>query len=147
MTFALQPVNKNTGIDFSESKSLTEQSHAESCEIHNILKRHAKTGVIDHLNKYEGSYGDFSNSVDLQAASNILIDAQNMFDSIPSKIRRDFDNSPAQFLDFIQNPDNRDAIEAYGLSTSHFPPKEEKPKKEPKEPKEPKTPKEPKKDA
>lgn len=118
-------VRRRVQLDFSDSPSLTEQAHKDEVSIHHIMKRYKKTGVIQHVNQYEGTYGDFTDAPGYTEAQNIIASANSMFETVPSHIRTEFGNDPGQFLKFMQNPDNRDEIEAYGLSTSHLPVREE----------------------
>ena len=46
------------------------QSFKDACDINLIMKRHAKTGVLDHLNVNPGTYGDFANADDYLTALN-----------------------------------------------------------------------------
>lgn len=108
--------------------SMTEMSHAKSCDIHNIMKKYEKTGVLDHVSQYEGSYMDYGSIPDFHQAHKMIAEANSMFETVPARIRADFDNDPTKFVDFMQNPDNREQIEAYGLSASHLPQDENKPK-------------------
>lgn len=101
--------------------SLTEQSHKESCSMQFILKKYAKTGVIEHTNQYQGQYMDLPGEMDLHQAQNIIATANSMFETLPAVIRADFENDAGKFLAFMQEPDNKDQIEAYGLSSSHLP--------------------------
>lgn len=124
MTFTKQSTARaETDIIFTE-ESMTEQSHKDECDIHNILRKYEKTGMITHTNQYAGTYGDFTNALDFQEAQNVIAEAASMFETVPSKIREQFDNDPAQFLDFIQNDDNREQIEEMGFDTSHLTPLE-----------------------
>jgi len=90
-----------------------------------ILKKYLKTGVISHLSKYQGTYMDFPDAPTFHEAQNIIADTKTMFETVPAVIRADFDNDPSKYLEFLQNPENKLKIEAYGLSTSHFPPEAE----------------------
>lgn len=101
--------------------SLTEQSHAAQVKIKNIMKRAQKTGVIDHVNRYEGTYMEMPDELTFHEAQNMIAHAKTMFESVPAAIRADFDNNPAHYIEFMQNPSNREKIEAYGLDASHLP--------------------------
>lgn len=105
--------------------SMTEQTHKDEVKIQNILKKYQQTGVLKHVNQYQGTYMDMASAPDFQEAQFIIAEAQSMFETVPSHIRDDFQNNAKQFLNFIQNPNNKEAIEAYGLDTSHFPVQEE----------------------
>jgi len=128
MSFSTKP-RKRVSVDFSEAPSLTEQSHKDSCDIHYILRKSVKTGILEHVNANEGVYGTMPTGQEFHQHMNIIAAAETMFETVPSSIRNRFDNSPAKYLDYIQDPKNRDEMAEMGLDTSHFPP--EKPIIEP----------------
>jgi phage internal scaffolding protein len=74
-----------------------------------------KTGLIEHQRDHPGQYGDFTSN-DYQESMNIVAKAQSMFNQLPSQIRNEFDNDPAQFLDFVQDPQNEDQLVDMGLA-------------------------------
>lgn len=121
--------------DTEMGRSKTEQCHKDEVNIHHILRQYKKTGVIDHVNKHQGTYMDLADLPDYQEAQNIIQTAKSMFESVPAVIRADFDNDPAKYVDFMQKPENRAEIEAYGLDASHLPPQEETPLPPPQVPK------------
>ncbi len=88
---------------------------ADECDINRIMAGHRATGLIDHVNQYEGRYGDFSDVQDYQASMQQIIRAQDMFLALPSEVRSTFNNSPAEFLDFVNDPENTDAMREMGL--------------------------------
>lgn len=102
-------VTVNTGTD-----SLVEQYHKDDCDIHVILKRYAKTGVLP-INDAVPHYGDFSNVQTYQQAQNLIARVNNYFDSLPSRIRERFSNDPNSFLTFVNDPANREECEKLGI--------------------------------
>ena len=48
---------------------------------------------------------------------NIVLKADEMFNDLPSRARRHFDNDPAKFLDFVQDPKNHEQLVDLGLAT------------------------------
>ena len=94
----------------------TEQHHKDDVKIQNILKRYDKTGLITHVNAATARYGEFTDVNEYQEALNLVIDAQNSFDELPSDIRRRFGNDPGQFFEFATNPDNADEMVKLGLA-------------------------------
>lgn len=112
---------KRSSIDFSDSPSMTEQCHHDEVKIQNIMNKARKTGIVNHVAKYQGTYSDMTNAPDFYTAQNIIAEAKSMFESVPSDIRADFNNDAGQYLAFMQDPKNRDAIEGYGLDASHLP--------------------------
>ncbi|AXL15237.1 internal scaffolding protein [Microviridae sp.] len=108
-------------IDCSGDKIRTEQQHKDDCDIHTIMRKARTHGIVSHTSKYAGTYGDFSTAPQFKEAMDIIADANSMFESVPSHIRKEFGNDPAMFLDFMQNPENFDAIAEMGLDNSHLP--------------------------
>lgn len=94
---------------------LTKQAFRDESNINNIMAKYKTTGLIDHVSKHAGNYGDYTDVVDYQTAMNTVIAAQDMFMSIPSNIRARFGNDPGQFLEFVSNPDNREEMAKLGL--------------------------------
>lgn len=103
-------------IDFSGEKSLTHQSFKDECDINNIMSRYAKTGVVTHVNRFQGRYGDFSEIADYQTALGIVKNAEEMFLTLPAQIRAEFDNDPGTFIEFAENPANLDRMVQLGLA-------------------------------
>lgn len=95
--------------------SLTRQEMASECDINNIMKRYERTGILDHVARYQGRYEDVSDAADYMTALGIVADVHQAFLSLPASIRERFNNDPGEFLDFAQNPDNRPAMMEMGL--------------------------------
>lgn len=93
----------------------TVQSEAESCEINNIMRKYERTGLIDHV-KENGRYEDLPGEVDFHEAMNLVSEAQQSFDDLPATIRKEFHNSPGEFLSFVENPENVERMAELGLT-------------------------------
>lgn len=87
----------------------TKQSFKDECDVNQIIKNFTTTGVLQNPMEKEGEYGDFT-STDLHSAMNMVAQADSMFEELPSGLRNKFDNEPTKFLDFVQNPDNREEL-------------------------------------
>lgn len=107
--------HKRVSIDFTDTHSLAKQSFAAECDINNILKKFEKTGMIEHVKEHHGHYGDFIGAPDYLTAMNAIVEAQEAFDSLPAKVRKRFANDPKEFLEFVQDPDNREEMQKLGL--------------------------------
>lgn len=97
-------------------KTLTIQSEKDKCCINNILAQYRKTGLIDHIKQHDGRYEDVSTAGDFQEAMNTVSNAQQSFDQLPSEIRKQFDNNPAEFLNFVHDEKNHAALIKMGLA-------------------------------
>jgi phage internal scaffolding protein len=100
---------------------LAQQHFKDECDVNNILRKYQKTGLLDHVNRFQGDYADLSAVPDFQDSLNAVIDAQEAFMTLPSSIRKQFDNDPVQFLDFVHDPSNRDEMVKMGLAKAPAP--------------------------
>lgn len=112
---------------FEGTTSMTEQSHKDSCDIVLIMNKAQKTGMVQHLAKNQGQYMDLASRPDYHEAMNIIAEAKSTFETIPPKIREKFHNDPSEFLEFIQDKENRAEMLELGFTDDHLPPKEEEP--------------------
>jgi len=97
--------------------TLTHQSMADECDINKIMLKWQKSGVLEHRNTYEGQYGDFTNvPQDYHESMNQVLAAEDMFQSLPSSIRKKFGNDPQNYLDFATDPANHAEMVDLGLS-------------------------------
>ncbi len=108
----------------------TKQSFSEESNINLIMAKYEKTGMLDHFNQHEGQYGNFIAAPDYHTSMNLIREAGEMFMEIPATIRAKFGNDPAQFLAFVQDPDNEDKMVEMGLAMAKplEPPEEAKTK-------------------
>lgn len=98
-----------------EGESMTQQQFKNQCDINQILKKFEKTGMITHLNNYQGNYGDFSKVQNFKQNLDMVMSAQVAFDSLPAAIRKRFGNDPSQLIDFVGNNENYDEALKLGL--------------------------------
>lgn len=96
--------------------SRAKQSMQAECDINAIMKKFAKTGAITHLNQHQGDYGNFIGADNYHNALNQILEADKMFQTIPSNIRADFENDAAKYLAFAENPENIEQMRKYGLA-------------------------------
>lgn len=102
-------------VHFDDSPSLTHQSFKAECDIRNIMHKYKRTGILTHATSAQAIYGDFVDVPDYQESLNIVIDAQNTFDSLPADLRKRFGNDPAHYLSFASDPNNRDEMIKLGM--------------------------------
>lgn len=95
--------------------SLTQQHFKDECDINNIVARCAATGTVDPSIIREGVYADVSQIPDYLTSLNIVAEADEKFNALPSVIRKRFDNNPANMLEFLQDSSNYDEAVRLGL--------------------------------
>lgn len=99
-----------------EDKSRALQSAKDECDINNIMANWRRTGIITHGQIAEGKYEDLADvPTDYHESMNRIIEAQEAFASLPSSVRKQFNNDPAQLLDNISDPANRQILIDAGL--------------------------------
>lgn len=118
-------------VDCSNDVVLVEQSHKKECDMHHIMRKFRETGVLNHVKEYEGKYMDMADPISFQEAMNTVTQAQQMFDSVPSHIRKRFGNDPVAYLEFVQNPDNLPELREMGLARAIEKPVQEETPAEP----------------
>jgi len=94
----------------------TQQHFKQECDLNFILRKYQKTGLIDHVNKHQGDYSDLTDSVTFTEAMHVIQDAAQSFETLPSSIRKQFKNNPQEFLDFVSDNSNADALVEMGLA-------------------------------
>jgi phage internal scaffolding protein len=99
----------------TSGESLTQQHFKEECDVINIIKRHDRNGIIEHVQRGQARYGDFSEVADYREALDLVRDAQDEFMTIPSDIRKKFDNDPGKFYEFVSNPENKEELKTMGF--------------------------------
>lgn len=97
-----------------DEPSLTRQSFKDECDINKIMSKYIKTGEFFHLNPTLPQHG-FAPDFDFSEAMEMVQKAQDLFDDLPANVRERFDQNPAKFIAFCENPANRPEMAALGL--------------------------------
>lgn len=105
-----RPHAKNCG-----GKNQTQQNQKNQCDINQIMKKYASTGLLTHLNESPPQYGDYSKTVNFQEALQIVEESELMFAGLPSDLRRRFENDPQKFLHFCEDKKNHDEMVELGI--------------------------------
>lgn len=106
----------NVSLTFPVNSLVTDQSFKDECDINTIMARYQSTGALPVLNSAEAQWLDVT-GMDFQGHMDAIIEAQNLFDQLPSAIRDRFGNDPAAFLDFTSDSKNTVEIAKMGLLT------------------------------
>lgn len=81
------------------------QSYKDSVDVHCILARCAN-GDMSALNKVQGFYADATKFPKTHAEMlQIMIDARNNFDKMPSEVKQKFDNDFNKFFSTMDKPE------------------------------------------
>lgn len=79
-----------------------------------ILADYSRTGFMKHAKVNQGRYDDVS-AIDFQTAMTTVANANSMFESLPANVRKRFSNNPTNFLEFVQNPNNKAEMKSLGI--------------------------------
>lgn len=95
--------------------SMTQQHYQQECDINYIVKQYARTGELP-VHKKTPYYMDCTDTPEsYHRAMNLIVNAQEAFDTLPAETRSRFQNDPAQILAFMQDSKNKDEAIALGL--------------------------------
>lgn len=104
------------GIIFKEP-TMTVQSEKDNCDINVIMNRYATCGTpLPYRNDgVQPVYADVSELGDYMENYQRCKQAEEMFNNLPSALRKELDNNPANLLPFIQDEKNKERCYEYGL--------------------------------
>lgn len=104
------------GIIFKEP-TMTIQSEKDNCDINVIMNRYATCGtpLPYRTDGVEPVYADVSELGDYMENFQRCKQAEEMFNSLPSALRKELDNNPANLIPFIQDKKNESRCIEYGL--------------------------------
>lgn len=104
------------GIIFKEP-TMTIQSEKDNCDINVIMNRYATCGtpLPYRVDGVEPVYADVSELGDYMENFQRCKQAEAMFNNLPSALRKELDNNPANLLPFIQDEKNKERCYEYGL--------------------------------
>lgn len=108
--------------DFSEEVDMAKQSFKDECDVNRIMAKALKGQPVSWLNPKEPRWGVDVTGVDFRESMDVVAKSIEMFDQLPSAVRKKFQNDPAQFLEFIDNKDNEEEIYKMGLAKRAPPP-------------------------
>lgn len=91
----------DTSYEATGLYSKTQPQFKDQCDINMIVKKAKVTGTVNHVAKVVGKYGDFTQYVDSPQAYDRLAKAHQAFEQLPSAIRHEFRNDPAEMLKFV----------------------------------------------
>lgn len=99
----------------NEEESMTQQSDKNETDINILMQRFGATGQLPTVTD-PAKFGDFTEAPDFRTAQDMLMRAREAFAAVPAKIRKQFDNDPAKFHEFVTNPDNLEEMQNLGLA-------------------------------
>lgn len=98
--------------------SRTHGEFKDECDVNNIINGFERNGYLVDPSlpiTRTPSFGDFTVIPTFQEAQNALIEANDAFASLPSSIRKKFDNEPTALIAWLNDENNREEAIALGL--------------------------------
>lgn len=125
--------NSNATLSWPEDAvKLTQDSDKDKCDLRQILHGILKSGDLSPLNVQVPSGDlDLTTLPSFEEAHKIICDANSTWESIPARVRAQFNHNQLEFLGFMENPDNREAIAELGFDVSYLPEASPVPQTEP----------------
>ena len=111
---SLSEMKEKAGIKFTEP-TRTKQDFKNDCDVNEIMRRFNATGIVSHVSEMQPVYGDVRNFDDYAKNLAYVRQADDAFAALPSNVRAELDNNPANLVSFIQNPANRDRCIELGI--------------------------------
>lgn len=95
----------------------TRQDQAVDADINVIVKRYGLTGQLPLVRPKIPLEADFRDAgeFDLGSALRFVREANDAFMAYPADVRAKFDNDPAKFVAFVENPVNKDECVRLGI--------------------------------
>jgi len=113
MTFKAPEEQPRPTVD--TGPGLTKQSMAKDTDINLIMAKYQKTGLVNFVNENQGEYME-APEMDFHQAIDYIAKSKELFDEMPSTLRKRFNNDPGEFLDFVHDPNNADEMVSLGLA-------------------------------
>jgi hypothetical protein len=111
--YDMDKASTDTGLECKD-KTLAQQQFRDEVDINTMVERFGLTGEMPQLLNLPET-GDFTGIFNFQSAMNIVAQAQTEFMTLPAKLRARFHNDPAEILEFLQDPENREEAQRLGL--------------------------------
>jgi hypothetical protein len=98
-----------------EGESLTQQHMKDEVDIRNIIRKHDRTGILDHVQRGVAHYGDYTKINEYRTYLDFVKAADESFQALPSNIRERFHNDAGVFYEYATDPKNEGSMVEMGL--------------------------------
>ncbi len=96
-------------------QSKTDQSQAHMCNINNIIAQYTKTGLMPEFKQKVAHYIDNTKFDSFEQAFNTVVEANELFQNLPSEVRKAMDNDPTKLEAFLCDNSNLELLNKHGL--------------------------------
>lgn len=85
--------------------SMTRQEEAAEADINVVMERFMRTGQLPQARQKQPRFGD-AQGIPYDQALMIVKQAEEAFQTLPAKVRKEFYNDPAEMQKFLNDPSN-----------------------------------------
>lgn len=91
------------------------QNHFRDTQNINCIMKRYRRGMPLEVEKRPMHYGDFASAASFQEAMNRVVSAQEQFSELPGEVKKYFNQNPAELINFINDPKNKEKAIELGL--------------------------------
>lgn len=99
----------------SEMESKVQEQFADACQTDTIIRKYNMMGVNPFVASGGSQYLDTTEIPSFVVAQNSQVKVREYFEGLPSDIRLEFNNDPAQFAEAVLDPQNADYLRELGV--------------------------------
>lgn len=107
-------------IDCSRPR-LTDQSQKSMTDINIIMETYARTGMLPNNTTFPLQYIDDTNRPTFEQSHDVITIARQRFEALPTALKNELHNDYRKLESWLQNPDNAQRAEKWGLISIHKP--------------------------
>jgi hypothetical protein len=99
----------------SDQESKVQEQFADACQTDTIIRKYNMMGVNPFIASGGSQYLDTTEIPSFVVAQNSQVKVREYFEGLPSDIRLEFNNDPAQFAEAVLDPQNADYLREIGV--------------------------------
>lgn len=99
----------------SDLESKVQEQFADACQTDTIIRKYNMMGVNPFIASGGSQYLDTTEIPSFVVAQNSQVKVREYFEGLPSDIRLEFNNDPAQFAEAVLDPKNADYLREIGV--------------------------------
>lgn len=99
----------------SDQESKVQEQFADACQTDTIIRKYNMMGVNPFIAAGGSQYLDTTEIPSFVVAQNSQVKVREYFEGLPSDIRLEFNNDPAQFAEAVLDPQNADYLREIGV--------------------------------
>lgn len=99
----------------SDQESKVQEQFADACQTDTIIRKYNMMGVNPFIASGGSQYLDTTEIPSFVVAQNSQVKLREYFEGLPSDIRLEFNNDPAQFAEAVLDPQNAEYLREIGV--------------------------------